>query len=199
MDLTDAKAVVQDVFETTGQKIDVDDPLVAAALVNSRVQARAADRAIAAIDAAVRAGVADLASAASAEREAAGAASESIAAALRDVRTSIEAGGDNELSSLRLRFAEAADSVLREVAGKARDAAPQVWKFRVGAVLCAGALLFALAGGIVGSEFFGRQADRSPDEVRELAAGRDFIAILPQLDPDTRAKVVKLVEATHRQ
>lgn len=199
MNLSDAKAVVQDVFEATGQKIDVDDPLVAAALVNSRVQERAAARSIAAIEAAVRAGVAELAAAANDERAAAAAASESVAAALRDVRASIEAGGDNELSSLRAKFAQTADSVLRDVAGTAREAAPQVWKYRVGMVLGLSALLFALAGGVVGAEFFGRQAERTQDEARQLAAGRDMLAVLPKLDPETHDKVVRMVEQLHRQ
>lgn len=199
MDLTDAKSVVQDVFESTGLKIEVDDPLVAAALLNSRVQLRAAEGAAAVLQRAVTAAAGELAQAARAEREAAAAAGETFAETLKQVRASIEAGGDNELSSLRLKFAQSAQETLRDVASKAGESAPDALKWKIAAFLCAGGLLFALAGGVVGAAFFGRQDPPSLEQQREIAAGRDFLAILPKLDGDTRSKVVKLVEASHRQ
>lgn len=197
MDISDAKTIVQEVFEATGQKIELDDPLVAAALVNSKVQTRAAERAVGLIGEAAAAAAQDLAAATRAEREAAAGASERMAAAVADIQRAIAAGGDNELSRLRAQFADAASSVLRDVAAECRVAAPERWKWRVATAMLGVAVLFAAAGGVIGATLFGHKADLSQEDARALAAGRDFLASLPKLDSATRGKVLNQMAESH--
>ena len=88
--------------------------------------------------------------------------------------------------------------MLKQVRDEAGASAPAAWKIKVGLVLSGVVLLGGLAGGIIGAEWYGKGAP-SQEQVKQIAAGKDFLQLLPQLDQATRDTLVHLIEKNHQQ
>lgn len=97
-----------------------------------------------------------------------------------------------EVAKLLAAFIGVAETVLRGVRKEASTAAPSGWKIKVVVSLCLVVALSGVAGVIVGAAYV--KFLHSDEEKRQIAAGKDFLQILPQLDPPTREKLVRLIE-----
>lgn len=193
----DAKNLVSEIFTLTGQKVEVDDPIVVAALIHSQLIRRAGQDAMTAIQSAVNSAVADLTNAVNAERQAAAEISQATAAAYQQVVAAAKAATEAEVPKMQTQFIGIAQDVLQQVRKEAGAAAPSAWKIKVGLVLSGVVLLGGLAGGIIGANWSG-SGKLSADEVKQIAAGKDFLQLLPQLDQQTRDKLVRLIEKNHQ-
>ncbi|MDN4572056.1 hypothetical protein DBB29_12330 [Pandoraea cepalis] len=191
--------LVRDIFAATGQKVSRDDPIVAAALVNARLIRDAGEHATQGIGRAVDAAAESLAAAAGVHEAAKVSARESVSCAKDEVAAAAKAAAISATEQVREQMERiAADSIRSAIAvGEAR--APSAWKLKVavvGGVLVVGCLLT----GVLAGAWLARSASPqlSEQQQRELAAGKDFLAILPVMDPTTKAKVVRLIKESGR-
>jgi len=195
---TEIKSLVGEIFQLTGQKVEADDPIVVAALIHSQLIRRAGQDAMTAIQSAVDKALVDLTEAVKEERQAAAQISEATAAAYQQVVSAAKAATEIEAPKMQTQFVSIAQDVLKQVRDEAGASAPAAWKIKVGLVLSGVVLLGGLAGGIIGAEWYGKGAP-SQEQVKQIAAGKDFLQLLPQLDQATRDKLVHLIEKNHQQ
>ncbi|MGT2457735.1 hypothetical protein ACU4GI_33065 [Cupriavidus basilensis] len=111
--------------------------------------------------------------------------------AYADIATAAKMATEQETSKVQMMLAKAVESALAKVGSEA--AAPAAWRFKVAALQAISAAVIALGGGVVGAAWFGHTAPTDAEKA-QLAAGRDFIRIYPQLDTATRDKVAKLIQ-----
>lgn len=104
-------------------------------------------------------------------------------------------GAEVEVSRHQAAFLVAAEKVIQDIRSEATTAAPSAWKIKVALAMSLVVLVSALAGGVLGATFSGRQTLTS-DQARKIAAGEDFIRIIPTLDDATRAKLNAAIEKT---
>lgn len=93
-----------------------------------------------------------------------------------------------EADKLQIAFTKVAENVLQDIRREAHAAAPSAWKIKVSISLSILAIICASAGAVIGSFY------KSEEETRQIAAGKDFLQVLPQLDQQTRDKIAKLIE-----
>jgi uncharacterized protein (DUF885 family) len=101
-----------------------------------------------------------------------------------------------EAEKLQAAFTKVAEGVLQDIRKQAHAAAPSAWKIKVAVSLAFVVALSGVAGAIVGSWYV--KHSRNDEEVRQLAAGKDFLAVLPQLDQATREKLERLIEKSRQ-
>lgn len=106
------------------------------------------------------------------------------------IATAAKLATEQEVTKVQLMLAKAVETALQKVSAEA--SAPASWRYKVAALQAVTALLIAIAGGIVGATWFGHAAP-TDEEKAQLAAGRDFMRIYPQLDQATKDKVERLV------
>lgn len=192
------KELVGDIFHLTGQKVEVTDPIVVAALIHSQLIRRAGDDAANVIHFAVQKAKAELELAVKAEREAASDISRATAQAYQDIVTAARAATEAEVPKLQVRFVNLAQDVLQQVRKEASATAPIGWKVKVAFGAAGLVLLGALAGGVIGSAWSGKgrasETGVNPDQAKQLEAGRDFLQVLPQLDEATKTKLIHMIQ-----
>ena len=103
-----------------------------------------------------------------------------------------------EAAKIQAEFVRVAEKTLADIRKQAHASAPAGWKIKVALSMSITLLVAAAAGGVVGYQV-GAKRQPSADEVRQLAAGKDFLQVLPQLDQTTRDKLVRLIEKNHQQ
>lgn len=103
---------------------------------------------------------------------------------------------DAEVAKLQASFMSVAEGVLRDIRKEASTAAPSGWKIKVAVSLCLVVALSGVAGAIVGAAYVKRQ--HGDEEARQIAAGKDFLNVLPLLDQPTRDKLASLIEKSRR-
>lgn len=172
---------------------------VGAALPGAADAIRQAGRdAAAMIEAAGKQVRADLENAVKAERQAASDISRATSQAYQDIVQAARAATEAEVPKLQVRFVAIAQDVLETVRKEASATAPIGWKVKMGFGAGGLVLLGALAGGIIGSTWFSKgQAPASAvtdEQAKQLEAGRDFLAVLPQLDDTTRNKLIHMIQ-----
>lgn len=172
---------------------------VVAAIPGAAEAIRQAGRdAAASIEAAGKQVQADLENAVKAERQAAADISRSTSQAVQDIVTAARAATEAEVPKLQVHFVNIAQDVLEQVRKEASSTAPIGWKVKMGFGAGALVLLGALAGGIIGSAWFGKahtpDATMTAEQAKQLEAGRDFLQVLPQLDEPTKAKLVHMIQ-----
>lgn len=143
-------ALLVEVFEMTGQKLTVDDPLVVAALVQSSLVKRAGDHAAASLQDAVVQAVAELAQAVKVERETAGNLDRTMAQAFQQITDGAKKAGDSELTTMQTRFARMASETLEQVRKEAGKAAPGGLWWKYSSVLLGGIVFGLLVGFVLG-------------------------------------------------
>ncbi len=124
-------------------------------------------------------------------------AAKTITAAVAEAVSNLNrAAADAEVARIQAEVGKIAQQVLIQVRNEAKADAPHGWKLKIALAAAGVILLGGLAGGIIGAVWFGQASPppRTDDEVKQLAAGRDFIQVLPQLDQATRDKVVKAIQ-----
>lgn len=190
----DTKSLVGEIFQLTGQKVEVDDPIVVAALIHSQLIRRAGQDAMTAIQAAVTQSLSDLGEAVKAERQAAADIGRATAEAYTQIIAAARAAGEAEVPKMHTQFVNIAQDVLQQVRKEASASAPYGWKIKVSMGIAGLVLLGGLAGGIVGAAWFGKGTAPTVEQSKQIEAGRDFLQVLPQLDPGTRDKLIRMIE-----
>ncbi len=126
-------------------------------------------------------------------------AAQTIAAAVAKAVTNLnQATADAEVARIQAEVGRIAEEVLKQVRKESRADAPHGWKVKIALAVVGVLLLGGLAGGIVGAAWFGKARAITDEEAKQLAAGRDFIQVLPQLDAPTRDKVVRAIQKNHQ-
>ena len=93
-----------------------------------------------------------------------------------------------EAAKLQAAFTKVAEEVLQDIRKQAHAAAPSAWKIKVAVSLAFVVALSGAAGAVVGA-WYTKQA-----QAREIAAGKDFLQVLPQLDQATRDKLARMID-----
>jgi len=186
----EAKKLVGEIFLETGQKVGVDDPIVVVAFLHSKLMRRAGQDAQAAISATVKQAMGDLNQAVQKERQVAADIGKATGNAYAQILSAAKAASDAELPKLRAQFLNVADDVLQQVRKEARMQAPYAWKLKIGLAIAGLVLLGGLSGALIGIAWYKPTADQQ----RQLATGKDFQRIFPQLDQKTQDKVRQLIE-----
>jgi hypothetical protein len=177
------EALCAEVYRLTGQKLTVDDPILLAALFQSELINKAGEDAAALFRDGVAKSVAELAEAVKAERERAGNLDKSVAGAFQQIADGAKKAGDQELSTMQIRFARMASETLDQIRRESAKHAPGGRWWRIAALLCTG-----LASGLIGGFALGqRAADRfSDDQVRLMHNGMLLDAAWPKLPKPAR-------------
>lgn len=101
-----------------------------------------------------------------------------------------------EVAKLQASFMSVAESVLHDIRKEASTAAPSGWKIKVAVSSCLVMALSGVAGAVVGADYIKRS--HGDEEARQIAAGKDFLQVLPLLDQPTRDKLSSLIEKSRR-
>lgn len=115
-------------------------------------------------------------------------ADELKAAVKKAVEDLAKGAADAEAAKLHASFTKIAEGVLEDIRKEAHAAAPSAWKIKV-AVSLTFVVALSCAAGVISGAWYIKQT-----EARQIAAGKDFLQLLPQLDQATRDKLVKLIE-----
>lgn len=99
-----------------------------------------------------------------------------------------------EAAKLQVAFKKVAENVLQDIRQQAHAAAPSAWKIKVAISISFLAFIFSMAGAIIGYWYATTKQAPGAEISRQVAAGKDFLKILPLLDQPTRDKLVKLIE-----
>lgn len=103
---------------------------------------------------------------------------------------------DAQVAKIEASFLSVAEEVLRDIRKEASTAAPSGWKIKVAVSLCLVVALSGVAGAIVGAAYVKQQ--HGEEEARQIAAGKDFLNVLPMLDQPTRDRLASLIEKSRR-
>lgn len=144
-------ALIVEVFELTGQKLTLDDPVLVAALLQSELVRKAGDDAASMLRDAAMEVVAELIKAVKVEREHAASLNRAAADALQKIAEGAKAIGNAEQVTLASRFEQTAVDTLNRVRKEAANQAPGGMRWRY--------ISFALAGlaiGIAGTVIAGQ-------------------------------------------
>lgn len=193
----DTKNLVSEIFSLTGQKVEVDDPIVVAALIHSQLIRRAGQDAMTSIQSAVSQSVAELDAAVKAEREAAANISQATAEAYTQIVAAAKAATEAEVPKMQAEFSKIAQDVLAKIRKDASASAPHGWKVKVALATAGLVLLGGLAGGVIGAAWSGKRATLTEEQTQQIAAGKDFLQLLGQLDQPTKERLIKLVQKNH--
>lgn len=120
-------------------------------------------------------------------------AAESLKIAVGDAVSELsKASHDLQVEKFHAEFIRVANTVLNDIGKTATTAAPSAWKVKVAVSMTFVIALSGIAGGIIGATYY--HQGHSQEETREIAAGKDFLKVLPQLDEATKNKIANLLE-----
>lgn len=139
-------SVLLDIYKLTGQTVTRDDPILLAALFQSRLIERAGDTASRSISEAAEKTNAALTEAVNIGNDRAAALDRSIAIAFQQIADGAKRMGDDELATLQARFARMASETLEKVRHEAARNTPTNAKWRTGVVVIIGVLAGMTAG-----------------------------------------------------
>lgn len=142
----EVEELLGNIFELTGQKVTLNDPVVAAALLQSRLVKRAGSEATAALTNAAAKMVAELAEAVKAERQQAANADRAVANAFQQITDGAKKIGEQELTTMHVRFSRIASETLEQVRREAAKQAPGGLWWKFAAMLFVGLAIGILIG-----------------------------------------------------
>lgn len=99
---------------------------------------------------------------------------------------------DSEAKKFEVAFKKVAEEVLQDIRQQAHAAAPSAWKIKV-AISISFIVLIGFSAGLVIGAWYSKNTPNA-EESRQIAAGKDFLKILPLLDQSTRDRIAKLIE-----
>jgi hypothetical protein len=176
-------ALLVEIFEVTGHKVTLDDPVVAAALLQSKLLRRAGDDAAVSLREAVVKVVAELAEAVRVERETAANLDRTVASAFQQITEGAKKAGDQELATMQTRFARVATETLDQVRREAASLAPGGRWWRYSATLLAGLALGLAVGVVIGKS---RSPQINQEQIRLMHNGMLLDAAWPKLPKAAR-------------
>lgn len=188
-------ALLVDVYAQTGIKISADDPVVAAALIQSALVRRAGNDAAGELQRCVVHAVAEIAEAVKTERAAAASLDRAAGDAHAQIVSDAKAISRAELSEMRQRFWQLAESTLEQVRSSAQLSQGAI-RIRVALGLFVG-----LALGFVLAIVAGRVQPQamSAEQVRLMHNGLMLDAAWPKLPPAIRAQIEGAKPSAERQ
>lgn len=177
------RKLLVEIFEVTGHKVTLDDPVVAAALLQSKLLRRAGDEAADSLREAVVKVVAELAEAVRVERETAGNLDRTVASAFAQITEGAKKAGDQELATMQARFARVATETIDQVRREAASVAPGGLRWRYAATLLAGVTLGLATGFLLGAF---RAPQITQEQIRLMHNGMLLDAAWPKLPKPAR-------------
>lgn len=193
--MTDSrKELVGEIFRLTGQKVDIDDPIVVAALINAQLIRQAGEDAMFSIQSAVDQVIGDLSAAVKEERKAAADISKSTDLAYQKIISMTKAAAQSEVAKMRQQFSEVVIEILEKVRREAGETAPSGWKIKFGILALSVMLLSGAAGLAMGMTWFNKVRPSTALQAQQLSMGKSLMEILPRLDKATKDKLVHLLE-----
>lgn len=187
-------ALIVEVFELTGQKLTLDDPVLVAALLQSELVRKAGDDAASMLRDAAMEVVAELIKAVKVEREHAANLSRAAADALQRIAEGTKAISSAEQASLATRFEQTAIDTLDRVRKEPAKQAPGGMRWRYATLGLAG-LALGIAGTVIAGQLIVPRV--TSEQVRLLHNGMLLDAAWTKL-PKTARDVIestKLPEA----
>ncbi len=182
-------ALLVEIFELTGYKVTIDDPILIAALFQSNLVKRAGDDAANSLQNAAVKIVAELTEAVKVEREQAAKFDRTMATAFQQIADGAKTASDNELTLLRTRFASIASETLDQIRKEASRQTPSGLWWKSSAILLGGVVVGLLIGTVVGMA----KAPKIPNEqVRLMHNGMLLDAAWSKLPKASR----ELIEAS---
>ena len=120
-------------------------------------------------------------------QESAGAVKAAVDKAMVDLAKGV---AEAEVAKLHAAFLDVSQKVLSDIRKEAEESttAPYGWKIKVALNLSLVVALSSGAGAIVGSWYVKNSYER------QIAAGQDFLQVLPQLDAQTKEKITRLIK-----
>lgn len=179
----DLDALLLEVFERTGVKVTADDPLVAAAMIQSSLVLRAGSQASAALQEAVVKAVDALAQAVRTERETVANVDRSISSAVAQISEAAKTASDHELGAMQARFARVAADTLDQVRQQASLTRVGI-AWRMATCLAVG-LVIGGSGCLLLVKL--KSASLSPEQLRLMHNGLILDAAWPKLPSSARS------------
>lgn len=189
---TNVDSLLVDIFELTGQKVTLDDPLVVAALIQSTMVKRAGAEAADSLRDAVVKIVADLAEAVKVERQVAANLDKTLAGAFQQITDGAKKAGDQEVTAMQMRFSRAATETLDLVRKEAAKQNPQGLWWKLSAMALGGVALGLLVGTLLAK---GKSAGVTQEQVRLIHNGILLDAAWPKLPK----QIQQLIQSGDRQ
>lgn len=186
--VSELEQLLVDVFERTGQKVGSDDPIVAAALIQSSLMQKAGMTAANALNSAVLSAVAELAEAVKQEREQAAQLDRSVNEAIERLTAGAQTVAEQEYLAMKTRFARAAADTLTDIR---RDAASGQNKRGESWWKAATIALGGIAVGLVCGVLIGKSnvPQMSTDQVRLMHNGMLLDAAWERLPASSKALI----------
>lgn len=178
----DIDELLVEIFSRTGMRVDRNDPLVAAALIQSNLMRRAATDASRTMQQAVIKCTAELAEAARIEREGSASLERTVHTAFERVSEAAKQVGDRELENLRARFTRTAEDALAQIRSAASLNVMTV-RWRMAASLLLG---LALGSGCAVWWVGLKLGARSPEEIRLMNNGQVLDSAWSKLPASTK-------------
>lgn len=183
---TEIEGLLVNVFQLTGHKLTPDDPLVVAALVQSKLVRQAGDAAAKSVKESVAKAIAELNEAVRIEREQAANIDKTVSNAFQKITDGAKKVGDNELATLTAKFSRAASDTLESVRKEVTAASPENRRARTLTVVSI-ALAVGVCLGIVISGATHRQI--TPEKLRLINNGMLLDAAWPKLSKQVREQI----------
>jgi hypothetical protein len=147
---SEVEELLVNIFELTGQKVTLDDPVVVAALLQSALLKRAGSEAAALVTDATVKVVAELTEAVKVERQQAANLDRTVANAFQQITDGAKKVGDQELTTIQVRFSRMASETLEQVRREAAKRAPGGLLWKLTAMFCGGLAVGVVIGFAVG-------------------------------------------------
>lgn len=134
---------------------------------------------------------------------------EAIREAGREAAASITIAVDNATEDLKRaarevsgekvdeQVARIAEAVLTQVRREASGPAANSTKRKIILIATGMLVLGIIAGGIAGSAWQSKSHAMTEVQTQQLAAGKDFLQLLPQLDQSTRDRLIRMIQKNH--
>ena len=188
-------ALIVEIFEATGFAIDKSDPVVICALLQSRYIKDANAKAIAALNLATAQSIVSLekatATAVAAIENSVKAQSETvIKLSERKLASNVETIVAAESSKIKFQLIKFAEKLKPKMGSPDLDQDENEGRSQkriAVSVLCVAAVAMA-----IGATCFSKPAQLTGDQKRQLIVGKEMIAIIPDLDADTRTKLKRV-------
>lgn len=194
MAMTDSrKELVGEIFRLTGQKVDIDDPVVVAALINAQLIRQAGEDAMFSIQSALDQVIGDLSTAVNEERKAAADISKATDLAYQKIISMTKAAAQSEVVKMRQQFSEVVTEILERVRREAGEQAPSEWKIKFGILALSVMLLSGAAGLAVGMTWFNKVRPTAL-QAQQLSMGKTLMELLPKMDKATKEKLLHQLE-----
>ncbi len=219
--VSEVKSLVTEIFEVTGQKVEVNDPVVVAALMHSQIIKRAGNEAAAAIDQAVKSGIEQLKRETRASNDAqaqmvasatngmsqalkaSAAASDAIEKKTREAFEKIAAATNAAVSTAKVNAELQVLAVVDRAMTNIVNGNQNMLKGKLAVQLGGFALVVVCAAMAVGwyikpaaKQTTGQAVPQAMSEadIKSLNVGRDMQRIWSQLDPETRETIRQKIQ-----